>query len=368
MKSNDKSSGKPLVADPLVAGRDPAALETFHVCAAPGGWRIVPTDVSSHPLLARLFGAEPLGGVEPQVAPADDLTRTFEWANLAEGVRLIGDVAREAGLGVRVCGDRRRRPTVQLWRKAPVAREALARPFSQLVGDAAKWGVSDFYPQAAQALRAALLERGPFDTGWYSVKKEIQSARVLRAKRGGRLSLSASASMDDWPDLLDTALWQARGKALGASSGVEVLTLWGLDDAQADAWMHERLQELSVDASLEEGNCVTLSAELSPRAGYAAVCAKLEGLAQSCEEQLRAVFDDLVEACERRLTELRSKLGASCVTCRHFKGKPVDLGTPHRSTECGHPRFSRLLSTHQRFPFAHGCKFWVARMRRKPGT
>lgn len=45
-------------------------------------------------------------------------------------------------------------------------------------GDGAHCGLTDWYPEKEAALEAALKARAPFDTGWYSSKKEIASARI----------------------------------------------------------------------------------------------------------------------------------------------------------------------------------------------
>ncbi len=45
-------------------------------------------------------------------------------------------------------------------------------------GDGAHCGLTDWYPENEAALKAALDTHQPFDTGWYSSKKEIASARI----------------------------------------------------------------------------------------------------------------------------------------------------------------------------------------------
>lgn len=45
-------------------------------------------------------------------------------------------------------------------------------------GDGSHWGLTDWYPENEAALKAALDAREPFDTGWYSSKKEIACARI----------------------------------------------------------------------------------------------------------------------------------------------------------------------------------------------
>jgi hypothetical protein len=45
-------------------------------------------------------------------------------------------------------------------------------------GDGAHCGLGDWYPEKEKALELALKSGKPFDTGWYSSKKEIASARI----------------------------------------------------------------------------------------------------------------------------------------------------------------------------------------------
>ena len=46
-------------------------------------------------------------------------------------------------------------------------------------GDGAHCGLADWYPEQEAALKAALKAHAAFDTGWYSSKKQIASARVF---------------------------------------------------------------------------------------------------------------------------------------------------------------------------------------------
>ena len=74
---------------------------------------------------------------------------------------------------------------------------------------AAKYGVSDFYDDAAEKLREALESGEDFDTKWFGAHKEINYARVHR--QYGELEVEVSAHMDDLfdePDLIYDALWE----------------------------------------------------------------------------------------------------------------------------------------------------------------
>lgn len=78
-------------------------------------------------------------------------------------------------------------------------------------GDGAKWGVSDLYDGFAEELGRALAAGADFDTGWWGVKKEIQSGRIRRA--GSVLYVEASCSDD-----FDTeATGQVQIEAAGAT-------------------------------------------------------------------------------------------------------------------------------------------------------
>lgn len=68
--------------------------------------------------------------------------------------------------------------------------------FAGLGSDAAKWGVSDFYDAHEAVLRKAVESGEAFDTGWYSVKKEIQSGRVWCKDDGDPIYVQASCSDD----------------------------------------------------------------------------------------------------------------------------------------------------------------------------
>lgn len=62
-------------------------------------------------------------------------------------------------------------------------------------GDGAHWGLSDWYEEGEAQLTAALADHAPFDTGWYSSKKEIASARI-RSEDGIKIKVEVSVSDD----------------------------------------------------------------------------------------------------------------------------------------------------------------------------
>lgn len=75
---------------------------------------------------------------------------------------------------------------------------------------ASKWGLTDFYPEAEEDLRAALESGEDFETDWFGCKKEIRYARITGDEDG--ITIEVSAHMDDlWDaeDLIYDALWEA---------------------------------------------------------------------------------------------------------------------------------------------------------------
>ena len=67
--------------------------------------------------------------------------------------------------------------------------------FENVAGlDAAKWDITDFYPEHEKALRDVIAIGGDWDTGWYACKKEIQSGRVW--SNGSEVICYASVSDD----------------------------------------------------------------------------------------------------------------------------------------------------------------------------
>ena len=93
-------------------------------------------------------------------------------------------------------------------------------------GDGAHCGLSDWYPDKEKALSVALKSGKPFDTGWYSSKKEIASARIYSddgesvtvevsvsddfdTEGGGSASVSSPASLEQVRDAISRAWGEA---------------------------------------------------------------------------------------------------------------------------------------------------------------
>lgn len=67
--------------------------------------------------------------------------------------------------------------------------------FAGMFGDGAHYGLTDRYSSQEAALVAALAAHEPFDTGWYSSKKEVASARIY-SEDGVEIQIEVSVSDD----------------------------------------------------------------------------------------------------------------------------------------------------------------------------
>lgn len=67
--------------------------------------------------------------------------------------------------------------------------------FAGMYGNGAHCGLTDRYSSQEAALVAALAAHEPFDTGWYSSKKEIASARIY-SEDGAEIKVEVSVSDD----------------------------------------------------------------------------------------------------------------------------------------------------------------------------
>lgn len=61
--------------------------------------------------------------------------------------------------------------------------------------DWGSWGVGDFYEDPLKILRGAVASGKPFDSGWHSWKKELQSMRIVRDDVS--TTIEVSEYMDD---------------------------------------------------------------------------------------------------------------------------------------------------------------------------
>ena len=89
-------------------------------------------------------------------------------------------------------------------------------------GDGAHCGLSDWYEDGEREITAALNAHVPFDTGWYSSKKEIASARIW-SEDGIKIKIEVSV-FDDF----DT-------QGIGYAS-TDAWTIDAIQDCISNAW------------------------------------------------------------------------------------------------------------------------------------
>lgn len=289
MNTNQKSA----------AGRHQATkttYETFQLIPVNKGWRIQPANRQSCELLSKLLSAKTDSDL------TESLAEVYSWPSLTEATRLISEIARDRGIAVRYCGALKTAPFVQLWSRDCADIEEVLRPFECVTGDAAVWSVSDFREGAAEALQAALASKQAFDTGWYSVKKEIQSARIYRANLRGPIFIDVSAGMDEWPELVDSATWEAGGKL--SSDGFSTLTSRGLTHQEAQQWLSATLNQACAYSELGGDCTVNESGKIPWNSSFGKISEKLEELLKRCNTLLEAEYARIVELCKENLEQL----------------------------------------------------------------
>lgn len=322
--------------------------ETFYINRSILGWHLVPADPNSYPLLLQL-----LGGDQELVGSA------IEWDSLSEGLKLIHSDAAYYGLVATICGNLKKRPTVKLRLAAPKPAEPVQlKVFDDIGGsDAAKWGVTDFYDEHEAALKAVIATGQPFDTNWYSVKKECQTARISRSKLRGPITIEVSVSMDDGNDLLDTAFWKAAGGNEFSNSGWDALKKIGKSDRDINRLFRELVELFSI-SDTSEAEFRTLHW----RTGFDGICRALNAMADEIETSLEHQFESIVESCRETFLYIKEERGASCSNCGHFKASVPESGSqPAGPATCGQPKHHKILSVNKHFPFKNGCKYWTAK-------
>jgi len=91
-------------------------------------------------------------------------------------------------------------------------------------GDGSHWGLSDWYKEAEKELVETISAQEPFDTDWYSSKKEIASARIWSTD-GKTINVAVSVTDD-----FDTI-----GKAERVTDWSIEKIRWALEDAWQEA-------------------------------------------------------------------------------------------------------------------------------------
>ena len=64
-------------------------------------------------------------------------------------------------------------------------------------GNGSHWDITELYDDSEYKLELALQSKVAFTTGWYSVKKEIQSGRISRFFRDGKQAIICEASVSN---------------------------------------------------------------------------------------------------------------------------------------------------------------------------
>jgi hypothetical protein len=156
-------------------------METMYLGKSIVGIKLIPQDQQNHPLFTRLIGG-------------DEKIYTFrDQYDFGPIVDEIKSVAKSQGISVSFCGNIKSEktvvgPTVRMWEKKP-----RHDPCPLMVFDGVRQGAydmahresSDLYPEAYDALSAAIKSGNAFDTGWYSNKHELDVARICRKYKNG---------------------------------------------------------------------------------------------------------------------------------------------------------------------------------------
>lgn len=181
--------------------------------------------------------------------------------------------------------------------------------------------IGDLYDENAEALKVAIEKKGPFTTGWFSAKKEIESANVTREIRNGPILVEVSQCMDEGHDLIDTLIWDAAGGNKFAGSGYDALEKILERGTDIQLAMDEILGKLSNIGIINSGdNCESDAGKLPPEATFDEVVAKMEVLVEG-------VGEDLDENYQEAILSVREMLGLgprewSPRRKKGLKGKP----------------------------------------------
>jgi len=266
-------------------------MEKFTVVRTIAGWMTIPEDRNNCPLLTKLHRDE---------GDHVKINRVLDWKSLEDGIDRIRLVGLRTDMFVRVCGDIKNRPTVILRERFTVVEE-IAKPFEKMRGyDAASWGVTSFYEEEENWIRDAIANGGPFDTDWYSVKKEIQTGRISRDKRNGPIWVQVSQCMDEAHDLVDTAIWSAAGGNEFCSCGYDFLNKKGLNEEE----IYEVIDTIAEACELGEDNCAQSDRLIHWKCGFDRVCDALNEAADDTGNELENWYQSVVETAKYYLENL----------------------------------------------------------------
>lgn len=265
-------------------------VSRFRLESLGGGFRIAPLPGSDTTLLYRLR------------TPADCATPRYGILQM-----LVGELMMEAhrlGLELQPKGLLDDPLLVLTEAEIQLAVPGVRYPFAELSGRyAAHWGLTDFYPEHAQALRAALASGEALDTGRFGAKKEIQFARIRREVVGGELQIVVWVEADDGLAQADTAVWKAYGGNDAASCGREALAKLGLSRREAVT----ELEALAAQAGMGEVVEHRQQTTLPPAATFEQVTACLEQLVDTGEAELEAQTERLTALARERIAILKGR-------------------------------------------------------------
>lgn len=117
-------------------------------------------------------------------------------------------------------------------------------------GDGAHCGLTDWYPKQEEALLRALKSGKPFDTGWYSSKKEIASARIYTDYRQPCPGIFVEVSVSDDFDTIGRSGSMVIERTL---DGISKAISEALEDAEVDRKNNQTYRGYSIH---HKGNCI----------------------------------------------------------------------------------------------------------------
>ena len=157
---------------------------------------------------------------------------------------------------------------------------------------AAKWGLTDFYPEAEQKLKD-LLASGEDFTTTYGCKKEIRYCEITKDTGGDELWVSVTAWMDD--------LWSGDGDALIYDTMKEEIELpEDIIDSIRTAAVYDDIDDHT-----------TLSVLLPAHATYEHIVMAIEDLERETEEANENMFNRLAGIVEAHIQYLKENVDPS---------------------------------------------------------
>ncbi len=169
-------------------------------------------------------------------------------------------------------------------------------------GDGAHHGLTDLYPHKMESLQEALAAGEDFTTGWYSSKKEIQSACIT--VRNGEAFVEVTISIDDSSDLIDTAIWNALGRNEYAGSGYDAMRKKypGITDEQID----QVIDEMAMECGLGEENTSVRRSECN--ADQESILNTIDNITDDGVEELDTAVESIYEYVENNLDRVTQQV------------------------------------------------------------